>query len=43
MSKKETGEKQKIQPTKHGLAKKVSTVIVAAAIVVLGYKLWENP
>ena len=43
MSKKETGEKQKIQPTKHGLAQKVSAVIVAAAIVVLGYKLWENP
>lgn len=43
MTKKDTEDKPKNKPTRHGTAKKISAVIVLAAVAVLGYKLWENP
>ena len=43
MSKKDGKEDIKPRIAKHGTAKKVSALVVLAAVAILGYKLWENP
>lgn len=43
MSKNEPKEESKAKPARRGVAKKISALVVLAAVAVLGYKLWENP
>ena len=43
MSKKDLKDNNKVKTTKHGTAKKISALVVLAAVAILGYKLWENP